>query len=506
MGEEKSILEKRIRELETQNSLLTDKLAEFEKDEENLSDLKIEDLFKLAELQRLQDLFSEATHVASLILTPDGHPITQPSNFCRLCNDIIRKTEKGRQNCKKSDTFIGRYSAEGPTIQPCLSCGLWDAGAAIVVKGKHLASWLVGQARDSSWSTEGLRTYAREIGADEEDAVKAFEEVPSMTQDEFTKIAELLYYTANQLSKEAYQNYRKSVYLKKERRIKNQLLENQAYLKTLIHTIPDLLWMKDTKGAYLSCNSRFEDFFGAEEQEIKGKTDYDFVDKELADFFRENDRKAMRKNGQNKNIEQITFANDGHTEILETIKTPIKGVNGQVIGVLGIGRDVTEIKKIEDERLNSIKLLQNLDRINTAIQKSTDLEKVLFDVLDIVLELFNCHRVYFIYPCNPNSKNWKVPIERTAPGYPGINTEKGPFPMIPGIAEAFNMMLKTRGIIKLPNKDVPPPEEALWQRFNIQSTMEMALFPKLENPGFSVCIIVPPPSNGRRVKNAFFLK
>ncbi len=43
--------------------------------------------------------------------------------------------------------------------------------------------------------------------------------------------------------------------------------------------------MKDKDGIYLACNSRFEDFFGAKEKEILGKTDYDFVEKNLADFF-----------------------------------------------------------------------------------------------------------------------------------------------------------------------------------------------------------------------------
>ena len=67
--------------------------------------------------------------------------------------------------------------------------------------------------------------------------------------------------------------------------------ENQ--LRTLIETIPDLIWLKDKEGIYLLCNRMFENFFGASEADIAGKTDYDFVDVELADFFRENDRKAM---------------------------------------------------------------------------------------------------------------------------------------------------------------------------------------------------------------------
>jgi hypothetical protein len=47
------------------------------------------DLFELDEIQAIQDAFSSATGVASVITTPEGEPITRPSNFSRLCDDII---------------------------------------------------------------------------------------------------------------------------------------------------------------------------------------------------------------------------------------------------------------------------------------------------------------------------------------------------------------------------------------------------------------------------------
>ena len=55
--------------------------------------------------------------------------------------------------------------------------------------------------------------------------------------------------------------------------ILNQLRQSEASLKTLIQTIPDMIWLKDVDGVYLSCNPRFEAFFGASEDEIRGKTD-----------------------------------------------------------------------------------------------------------------------------------------------------------------------------------------------------------------------------------------
>ena len=91
-----------------------------------ITDIQFSDLFDLDNIQRIQDLFADATGVGSIITYPDGTPITRPSNFCRLCNDIIRKTDIGRTNCFKSDAEIGKPNPSGPNIQPCLSGGFYS--------------------------------------------------------------------------------------------------------------------------------------------------------------------------------------------------------------------------------------------------------------------------------------------------------------------------------------------------------------------------------------------
>src|SRR5512133_3242641 len=84
----------------------------------------------------------------------------------------------------------------------------------------------------------------------------------------------------------------------------------KAQLRTLIHTIPDLIWLKDPEGVYMACNPAFERFFGMAEAEIVGRTDYDFVSREQAEMFRANDRRAMLADRPQVNEEWITFAAD----------------------------------------------------------------------------------------------------------------------------------------------------------------------------------------------------
>lgn len=140
----------------------------------------------------------------------------------------------------------------------------------------------------------------------------------------------------------------------------DKLRKREGELDTLINVLPDLVWLKDEDGVYLNCNNRFEEFFGAPKQEIVGKTDYDFLDKELADFFRMHDKNAIHADKSTKNEEWVKFATDGHSEFLETVKTPIHNQNGQLLGVLGIGRDLTNRFETEEKLRRSENLFKTV--------------------------------------------------------------------------------------------------------------------------------------------------
>ncbi|MFZ3046156.1 MAG: PAS domain S-box protein, partial [Desulfatirhabdiaceae bacterium] len=142
--------------------------------------------------------------------------------------------------------------------------------------------------------------------------------------------------------------------------------QTETWHRTLIDTIPDLIWLKDLNGVYLSCNPTFERFFGARESEIIGKTDYDFVDKDLADFFREHDRKSIATGHPSINEERLTFADGGYQGLFETIKTPMFDADGNLVGVLGIARDITGRKTAEDalkENEQRYKQAENLGHV-----------------------------------------------------------------------------------------------------------------------------------------------
>ncbi|WP_317931139.1 EAL domain-containing protein [Halioxenophilus sp. WMMB6] len=116
-------------------------------------------------------------------------------------------------------------------------------------------------------------------------------------------------------------------------------------LKATFDSMPDLAWLKDEQGVYLNCNSRMEALFGRPKSEILGHTDYDLVDRELADFFRVHDLKAIAAGSPQINEEWLTFAGEEFYGLFETIKTPLRDADGRLIGVLGVDRNITEHKR-----------------------------------------------------------------------------------------------------------------------------------------------------------------
>jgi PAS domain S-box-containing protein len=127
----------------------------------------------------------------------------------------------------------------------------------------------------------------------------------------------------------------------------NEIKQQASLIKSLLDSIPDIIFFKDKEGVYLGCNPPFAELVGKPREDIIGKTDYDLFDKEIADFFRGYDNRMLELGKPSQNEEQITYP-DGRKKQIDTLKTPYWGPDGNLIGVLGISRDITERKAAEE--------------------------------------------------------------------------------------------------------------------------------------------------------------
>ncbi len=316
--------------------------------------IAFEDLFNLDDIQRLQDQFARATGVASIITRTDGTPITRPSNFTRLCNDIIRPSEKGMANCRISDATLGSLSTEGPLVQPCRSGGLWDAGAGISVDGHHLANWLIGQVRDETQTEEKIRHYARTIGVDEELAAQAFHEVPAMSRAHFEEIAMALFTLANGLSATAYQNVQQARLITDLAKARENLQASENRLRFALEGANDGFWDANLDTGTLYMSRRSNEILGNSDEE----TIHDLADWRTAVHPDDLDRTRkqfvahFKKQTPIMRIEQrLRMRNGSWKWTLTRGKVVEWAANGRALRLTGTLTDIDDRRKIEETQM-----------------------------------------------------------------------------------------------------------------------------------------------------------
>ena len=126
-------------------------------------------------------------------------------------------------------------------------------------------------------------------------------------------------------------------------------LANSIHYRAVMDTLPDYIFLKDLDGAYIACNKACEQFFGLQEEAIIGKTDYDFVPPRIAECFIKNDKLAIEAGKPVKNEEWVILAADNSRILVETTKTPMYDDKGILLGILGIARDITAHRELEEQ-------------------------------------------------------------------------------------------------------------------------------------------------------------
>lgn len=127
------------------------------------------------------------------------------------------------------------------------------------------------------------------------------------------------------------------------------LINQNTLLETIINTIPDIIFYKDKQSRYLGGNKAFfEGFFGKKKSEVIGKNDFELhQDREVAKAFIERDQEIL-KNKEDKYTEINILNKDDKILYLESVKTPLINEKGEAWGIVGVARDMTKRKELED--------------------------------------------------------------------------------------------------------------------------------------------------------------
>jgi PAS domain S-box-containing protein len=123
-------------------------------------------------------------------------------------------------------------------------------------------------------------------------------------------------------------------------RDRQELRRKTAFLTSLLESVSDLIFMKDARGIYMTCNKMFAWFAGRTPDEIIGGADAAFLPAERCQVYLAQDRKVMGE-GTSLTYREEVKRPDGSSCLLETVKSPVYSAAGECIGLIGVGRDIT---------------------------------------------------------------------------------------------------------------------------------------------------------------------
>lgn len=144
----------------------------------------------------------------------------------------------------------------------------------------------------------------------------------------------------------------------KLKRMEQELVEERTLLRTLIDHLPDAIYVKDIEGHFIVVNSAAAQHLGVKSvDEAVGKTDFDFFPAEAATEYDTDERLLLQSDQPLLNHEENTInQTTGNTQVLLVTKVPLRNSQGNVIGLVGVNRDISEVKQMQAQILASQKL------------------------------------------------------------------------------------------------------------------------------------------------------
>jgi PAS domain S-box-containing protein len=166
------------------------------------------------------------------------------------------------------------------------------------------------------------------------------------------------------------------------KRAEDALEHERNLLRTLIDNLPDYIYIKDAQGRFIAANLATARLMGASTpKDLLGKTDSDFYPPELATEYRADEEDVLRSGRPLINKDEPHVDPTGTRRAVLSTKVPLKDSQGNVVGLVGISRDITERKRMEERlaRLNSLK---------EQLLGPSDLGKKLKLITDAVVKVF----------------------------------------------------------------------------------------------------------------------
>jgi len=173
-----------------------------------------------------------------------------------------------------------------------------------------------------------------------------------------------------------------------QKRAQESLQYESSLWHTLMDHIPDTIYFKNVYSQFIQINKAQQDILGIKSvEEAIGKTDFDFFDKSYAQQAFADEQKIMKTGEQLLGKEERVILKDGKVRWFSTTKVPMRNKDGNIIGIVGSSRDISNLKQAEE-------LEQALFEIAEEASSAGDLQKLFKRIHEIVGELMYARNFY----------------------------------------------------------------------------------------------------------------
>lgn len=261
----------------------------------------------------------------------------------------------------------------------------------------------------------------------------------------------------------------------------DNLIKERAMLRSLINSVPDLIFIKDIYGKYLDCNKAFEQFTGKKIPDIIGRLDSDLFTNIMSSNLQSEDSKVILSQSLSRKEDWFEFPN-GEKFLYDTIRTPFFDRDKQIVGVIGISRDITVQKMLLIKREAEDKVLKGIANISTMLLETKDYMFVLDDIMQILGEVTLVDRVYLFSKYSADNiensfftqiSEWTysdVVPQRNNPYFKEFNLEES-------MPTLYNKLLAKQAYYSLV-RHVPESERQMLIEHDIESLLIIPIFVK----------------------------
>ena len=148
-------------------------------------------------------------------------------------------------------------------------------------------------------------------------------------------------------------------------RIKSILSTEKSRLRYMIDAIPDLIFFKDVDSKFQGCNKAFEKYINKKSEDIIGMSEYDLFRKTEASGYLKSDKSIIHSLEPERSTNWIEYTS-GQRSLYYTLKTPYFDSSNNLLGIIGISRDITEMEETRQRLILAKEKAEESDRLKTA--------------------------------------------------------------------------------------------------------------------------------------------